>query len=225
MLKRNDPNATVQRTHLSSEPFWLQDFSEKFYIGCSSCDRKLKVQVGGRGQFSKYYFIKCDKCGILLTDKPKTVTRYSNVKIRDLKSAYECLIHDIGHDVYSQAMQSIGLGRPAEYYFNNYQTMCFGDNNTFFTELEKLTFENIAAFYRRKGWAENEGKIDLIVSTDGSYQKRSYRKRYISIFCVSFVFESFTGTCLDYVVVEKCLSNKHSHALNEHCPDKKFYGI
>ena len=72
------------------------------------------MSMDGSGGISKYYFIKCEQCGIEMIDKPKTHRTYNHINIWDLKSVYECLIHDIGHDVYSETMNSIRLHRPAK---------------------------------------------------------------------------------------------------------------
>ena len=50
----------------------------------------------------------------------------------------------------------------------------------------------------------NSGKINITVSCDGSYTKRSYKSTYDSRFCISFIVESRTGYIIDCITIKKC---------------------
>ena len=44
--------------------------------------------------------------------------------------------------------------------------------------------------------------MDIIISCDGAYTRRSYASTYNSRFCLAFASEAHTGTVVDVIVVE-----------------------
>ena len=101
----------------------------------------------------------------------------------------------------------------------------YTDYKKFFEELKTDTIDQIKRFYVRNGATSNDGKIDIIISMDGSYPKRTSRTNYDSIYCITFVIEAYTGTVLDYEVIQKCLKTGKGHDSRlEFCADKLFHG-
>ena len=100
----------------------------------------------------------------------------------------------------------------------------FKEMKQWFNSLEEQRTEFIKEFYKRLGIHERNGKLDIIVSIDGSYTKRSYRKIYNSIYCITFVFDCITGTCIDYEIVERCIDPEYPGTSTAACGTGKFHG-
>ena len=173
--------------------------------GCRKPGAKL-IQKGHRGVTGKFLVVKCYKrgCGYEHADRPQASRINSNIPEQILKAALNCMLGDIPYEIFESLLMSYRIHTPSRQTFHNIMAILCEDFNYLFKDLVKENRECVKNYYinvlKQKPVA---GKINIAVSCDGSYTKRSYHKsKYDSQYCISYISESHTGDAIDFHVVE-----------------------
>ena len=178
--------------------FIEQNFGSKksFGLVCQrkTCKGKGIWGSGGSGA-SKYLTLSCDTCSNIVSDKSR---KSANARyMREMKLAYAALCSDDGKDSVKPYLNAIGIGNISSTSLNSDFRYLFEIQNAHYKKIQEESHRAVREFMSRKGTVLcKDGKLPLTVSLDGSYPTRGHH----SLYCVSFVFESYTGTCIDYIV-------------------------
>ena len=193
-------------------------------IPCQLCIiGRCSMRLNGRGSAARFKLV-CNNCPVEYVDENPTHPDHQTTYMCDLKATYACLINDIGHDAFSAVMHAQSILRQSDDTMATNKYHVYEEMEKWYQSLKATRFQKVIDFYHRNGIYETGGKHNICVSIDGSYPKRSYLNVYNSIYCVSFIFNSNTGTCIDYCVVEKCLDPKCNYDTTLKCKNKLFHG-
>ena len=172
--------------------------------------------MGKKGTSGKYFRIKCKKCKFISEDKPKNSNIPTNVPVpvKVMKAVFQTILGDITLKDFSECMLAMGLKAPSSEYFGNIVNIIFKEFKTVLDEILRKNRQEVFDYYLRNGIMPVNGKMNICVSGDGCYTRRSFMSIYASRFCIAFMIESWTGAVVDVTLVKKCL--------NKNCPKEIF---
>ena len=226
------PETTGSSSSILMSENWLWDLynSGNAHFTCEICGEVAKlVKKGARGTTGKYHEVICkDKdCGHINSDKPKTSNLHEGVPIHLLKAVLSCLLGDITPDAFSAILTSLGLKAPGPEYYYSLINILYEEFREVINGILRENRAKVAEYYEKNNHKAVNGKHNICCSCDGCYTRRSFQSLYLSRFCISFMIECITGTIVDMVVVERCVSDtcrdQEQWTMND-CPDGKFHG-
>ena len=156
------------------------------------------------------------------TKKPK---RPKQINRDDLKICFVTLLADMGHVEYERILSALGLECASRSTYYRHAKSVYVLQERSFLDWQKKAFAEIKETYAKQGvFPDDEGKLPIIVSHDGSYPKRGLRAQ--SLFCVSFIFECYTGVAIDCEVTKRCTLCDNREVLRSKCKQKNklFHG-
>ena len=197
---------------------------------CPECRGDLDLEWRGySGTAGKYPSFECrnSKCKFRHANEPKYCKepQSTHLPIRLAKSLFSCLLGQLTYVIFKQLFQGQGLSVPGESYFHKICTTIYKVYGNVFEEILQKNRNSVKEFYLRRGVKLNDdGKMDITISCDGAYTRRSHNRVYLSRYCLAFAIEAYTGTVIDVVVVERCTDNDCYRANGNICPNKKHHG-
>ena len=208
----------------------LDALRDDVIMNCTQKDIEGNVCVGKvvfrkKGTHQRYRAVlKCNTCDYEKSDVPTPHPGYPAYKTCDLRETYHALSNDVGHRGLRDIIASHHVVPQAVDTFQDNATCVFEEMETWFNFLDTDRHNMVRHFYYRQGKHEVNGKLNICVSIDGTYTKRSFMSIYNSIYELSFVFDTLSGTCLAYVALEKCLDPACFTSTTVKCKHGKFHG-
>ena len=99
---------------------------------------------------------------------------------------------DVGHRGLRDIIASHHIISQGVDTFQDNAIAVFLELKKWFQHLQTEHYDTVRHFYYRQGIHEVDGKLNICVSIDGTYTKRSYLRIYNTIFEISFAFYSLS---------------------------------
>ena len=173
-LSQSEPMVSDDSTSLLRNLNCLENFQMWLKCPAENCGQQATLTIVGP-ESQSHLKVKCTACKNEFIDRPPRSELHTGPHLYDLRSVYESLVHNISHDAYRSIMESYGQKGTSRTSFNQMKHFVYTDYKKFFDELKTDTIDQIKRFYVRNGVKPNDGKIDIIISMDGSYPKRTSR--------------------------------------------------
>ena len=215
--RNKEPVICDEQYVMTSVSLW-DTLTDKFFIKCRRCNvGEAKYSVEGKCT-ARFLELKCNNCGNAVKDKPDEKER---IYVRDLKMAYVSMLTDLGFTGYEMFLTTLGSPHAAKSTFYRHADKVYDLMKAFHEEKQSAAIEEIKQFYLRKGSKLNDdGTLDIVGSLDGSYPRRGH----FSLYCLSYLYESYTGSTIDFVMTERCTTCPNREHKGTHCPRDLFHG-
>ena len=202
------------------------------YDVCGECphcgERTLRpsVEIQKRNTIIPSHIVfTCSSCKFKRADEPELHEKLGLPK-ECLADVFLCLAGEIRFDQLRSLMRNKGLDDFGRNTYYDIFWILYAEQSELFEDIMVNNRKKVLKFYKDRFniTPDSEGKIDITVSADGCYTKRSYQSIYNSRFCVTFIIECYTGIVIDLQVVERCRDPDHKDRTAEYCEDGKFHG-
>ena len=147
------------------------------------------------------------------------------IPIECVAHVFQCLAGEIKFENLRDIMRAKGLTEFGRNSYYDILWLLYKEQKNIFKDYMENNRKRVLEFYRKRFnvTPDAEGKIDIAISADGCYTKRSYKSVYNSRYCVTFIIECYTSIVIDLEVVEQCQDKSHTDT-SEYCSDGKFHG-
>ena len=143
------------------------------------------------------------------------------------KAILQCLVGDVSYTAFASIINNYGLRAPSKPSYYNIQKANFADFTPILNEILEENRKFVWNHYLAKGEKPVDGKMNIAISSDGCYTKRSYISTFSSKYCICFAIEADTGVVVAYTVQERCSLDECTSSRDfevTNCPHGKFHG-